>query len=141
MGIGASSVRPRVMALVDPSKPSPCEGGRGRGVWWPGTLPVGIKSASTEARRQPGFAYGGASDVAPLGQGERRGERDDRTTEEARARSIAGATGDPGGLGEDLRPHGLSIYLPVRPRRNLTDEREAEEQPPMPPDGERGTDE
>jgi hypothetical protein len=38
-------------------------------------------------------------------------------------------------------PHGLSIYSPVRPSRTSTDEREAEEQPPKPQDGERGTDE
>ena len=35
-------------------------------------------------------------------------------------------------------PHGLSFYSPVRPRRT-SDEREAEEQPPKPQDGERGT--
>ena len=36
-------------------------------------------------------------------------------------------------------PHGLSFYSPVRPRRTSTHEREAEEQPPKPQDGERGT--
>ena len=36
--------------------------------------------------------------------------------------------------------HGLSIYSPVRPKRNSTDECEAEEQPPKPQDGEPGTD-
>ena len=35
-------------------------------------------------------------------------------------------------------PHGLSFYSPVRPRHTSTDEREAEEQPPEPQDGERG---
>ena len=36
-------------------------------------------------------------------------------------------------------PHGLSFYSPVRPRRNSTDERAADEQPSKPHDGERGT--
>jgi hypothetical protein len=36
-------------------------------------------------------------------------------------------------------PHGLSFYAPVRPRRASTDEHKAEEQPPKPQDGERGT--
>jgi hypothetical protein len=34
--------------------------------------------------------------------------------------------------------HGLSFYSPVRPRRTSTDERQAEEQPLKPQDGERG---
>jgi hypothetical protein len=88
----------------------------------------GIKSASTRLAANRGSPTVAQAMRPRWGKANGRGERRDRPTEEARARSIEVEAAVAGGLERIYGPHGLSFYSHVRPKPSSTEEREAEEQ-------------